>query len=505
MISILKKLKEAIELSRSYESIDINEIIDNSHGRLFLKSRMSNSALVKWQEVIDEGLDWLSVNFKDIDGDSISPNEGTEGDVYIVKIEYPCFNENIYLLTLEGWRYFLHDDEKVNKYNNINLLCIDISFSTHAFNVSPWSSNPENIPNENKEALTPKKVRTYVKVFNENTSAPSTIEPWVLKNTNNIPNDDPAFKIWRSISNAKLIICIPNEISLNSDGKIVVGFYGKPPKNLIFNKDKLKDEVFDNIQEAILWIYFEGNEIEIKHTFLSSEIAREWALNINYCNGINTKLPSALESAKLLYKAHVRSSGKETLKTLGDLRKTLIDDVQKVIQQTRDIANGIWKDVALSIATIVLKYTVDSSKQPNHQLIYSYIFFAVGVYIIASFALSLFINNKFNGISEDNRKIWRRKLYLFLDDADYKLLAKEPIDSALRNYRNVCIASGVIILITSILLFKLAFDGLDTTTTKEFIQTTLSSATEWLRNFNLGVYFNSLCLDFHQALTKLRQ
>ncbi|MFS7178831.1 hypothetical protein AB6846_00235, partial [Serratia proteamaculans] len=135
MISILKKLKEAIELSRSYESIDINEIIDNSHGRLFLKSRMSNSALVKWQEVIDEGLDWLSVNFKDIDGDSISPNEGTEGDVYIVKIEYPCFNENIYLLTLEGWRYFLHDDEKVNKYNNINLLCIDISFSTHAFNV----------------------------------------------------------------------------------------------------------------------------------------------------------------------------------------------------------------------------------------------------------------------------------------------------------------------------------------------------------------------------------
>jgi hypothetical protein len=60
----------------------------------------------------------------------------------------------------------------------------------------------------------------------------------------------------------------------------------------------------------------------------------------------------ALESARLLYKAHIRAGGKDTLKSLGDLRKSLTEDTQKILQQSRDLSSALWKDMALVISTL---------------------------------------------------------------------------------------------------------------------------------------------------------
>lgn len=106
-------------------------------------------------------------------------------------------------------------------------------------------------------------------------------------------------------------------------------FNWKATKKLIYGDPDILLSDYSVLQTVINWIFIEGNEIELKHTFFTSELAREWPEYVSFCEGLPKKLPMAFESAKLLYKAHIRASSRETIKSLSDLRKTLAEDTQK--------------------------------------------------------------------------------------------------------------------------------------------------------------------------------
>ncbi len=105
-----------------------------------------------------------------------------------------------------------------------------------------------------------------------------------------------------------------------------------------------------------------------------------------------TGSPPALESARLLYKAHIRTGGKDTLKSLGDLRKSLAEETQKIQQQSRDLSSALWKDMALVISTLVLRYSLEALKASGPQKVYALAFCALALYIAISYGMSVYIN-----------------------------------------------------------------------------------------------------------------
>lgn len=446
MISILLKLKEAIDSSRTDEHIDINERIENDQGRLFLKTKMSQEALNKWQMVYEENKDWLSFSFTDSDYDEIQPKEGISDHIHIVKISFPTFKKSAYILTTEGWRVFLNDDMLIQRTERAYLLFCGVSFDTVSMEVIPWVDEPkEQLLSDIKKTS---KVHSHVKKFTFDKVLPSSVEPWVL--SGQVVENEVSFNIWMEISIAYLSLVIVNEIYVDANGALSICLSGKPPKTLKFIKSELNKEVFLILQETVSWIYLQGEEVEIKHTFLSNELAREWPPGITYSNGILVRLPLALQSARLLYKAHIRSSSKETIKTLSELRKSLTDDVQKIVNQTKEISTSLWKDVALSLGTVILKHSTDAVKFRSLHNIYSYIFYILAAYLLISFCIPLVTNHRFNKISEVNRKVWRLKLYAFLDDADYNSLAEKPVKKAIETYNLISTIGFVIIFITSL-------------------------------------------------------
>ncbi|WP_413731474.1 hypothetical protein [Sodalis sp. RH20] len=453
MILILERIKQAINFSRESVLFDINETIVDNEGRLFLKSKMTKSALIKWQEVSDCHCDWLKISFSDIDHDEINPNDGIEGHEHTVKLTYPCFKENAYLFTNEGWSILLHDEKKLIRFRRIRLNFIDTSFSTLTFEALPWIDKPSEDSNFFEEKKEHSRVRSYVKNYESHNLAPSCVEPWIL---NSLEIENEAFETWKALSCLLLVKCLPDELFYNEDGIEIAGLSGRPPRKLVIDKNNLDISIYDDLQETIKWIYLQGNEIELKHTFLASELAREWPANIDFYSGLSRKLPLALESASLLYKAHIRSSSKETIKTLADLRKTLSEDVQKIVQQTRDISNNIWKDIAIVMGAVIFKYTINIAKSPDLNNIYSFIFLTLGIYMIMSFSLTIYINKKFTNLLEKNRKAWRGKLYGFLDDNDYQTLANGPIEDAIKAYKRVKLITGILVCLITLVLFSLA-------------------------------------------------
>ncbi|MGY2800350.1 hypothetical protein ACVWV0_004626 [Ewingella americana] len=445
MTSMLAKISEAIDASRADPQIIITETIqiDNT-GKIFVSGVMDGYVLSKWDAVFTSTQEWATIQFIDDYGDNIAPSQARSGERNNVTIIFENDSTSPYIFTPEGWRLFLFNDAQVSRASKVHLAFISEGFKTIAYKVKRWTEKPEINNTQHTEINNSNSARNLVKYFSSSFLPTEKPSAWILES--NIPINNPAFEIWKEISCKEILKCLPNEIFVNENP--MVGLSGKPPKKILFGKSIFTEQDFFMIQSAAKWVYFEGEEVELKHTFLSNELAREWPDGLDFCEGISVRLSPALESARLLYKAHIRSSSKETLKALGDLRKNLADDMQKIVQQSKDLASSLWKDVALVISTLVLKYTLDAAKVPNSSKIYSIVFFSIALYILISHFTTVLINSNFIRIIEENRMSWRKKLYGYLDEGDYNELATTPVKKAYRSYRlvrNIC--TGLIIVL----------------------------------------------------------
>jgi len=418
---------------------------------------MSCAALSAWQSVLDAQCPWLTLECKDESQDPIEPKNGREGEKHRISLRFQSPDAVPHILTPEGWRSFLCNEREIFSAKAVKLAFIKNSFGTKAFNIEPWTNAPTANASQNQKHKNDTGPRRQVRCQSPDLMAPVQIEPWILSGS--APKDCQAITIWQEIAAQMIAKSLPNE--LYKDGEISkINLSGQPPRRLEFGTFPADKIPFKSLQEAAIWVYLEGDDVEVRHTFLSAELARAWNLDVSFCAGLDSRLADALESARLIYKAHLRSSSKDTLKALADLRKTLADEVQKLLQQSKDLLSTVWRDVAIAIGTMAIRLSMDSVKATGVSIGFAAIYFTVAIYIGASYWIAIRTNNKFLKIIETARQSWRTKLYAFLDDDDYKALADKPLTDAVKVYQNTqAITSAVVIVVILILMAGFAYEA----------------------------------------------
>lgn len=443
-MSTSRRVHEAVEASRGVADFTASE----DPGHLRIAGSLSRDALSGWQALVDEQPAWLTVECTDEAQDRVDPREARAGERVRLSIRFNSPQGSAHLFTREGWRSFLYDDTAVSSVTVVRLAFIDTSFATKAFAVEPWLDAPEtSVAQEAKADAGP---RRQVRCQSPNLMAPTRIEPWVLVRP--IVSAEPALMIWSDVATEMIARSLPNELYTDG-GSARVSLSGQPPRRLDFGNIETNKIPFDVAQEAATWVYLEGADVEVRHTFLSAELAREWTPGASFSAGLASRLRAALDSARLVYKAHLRSGSKDTLKALAELRKSLGDEVQKLLQQARDLSSGVWRDVAVAIGVMAVRFAIDNTKAGTTTSGFAWIYLMVAIYISVSYAITITTNCRFLGIIEESRKAWRPKLYAFLDDEDYRTLADKPLSDALAAYRKTQSRTTVVVVLVIFALF----------------------------------------------------
>ncbi len=412
--------------------------------------RLSRDALFRWQSVCDQLPVWLKISCIDESEDSIAPGVARDGERVRLTVNFEPIEGAVHLFTLEGWRSFLLNDDLVTPAAVVRLAFSENPFATKGFIVEPWNGDPKG-----NEFVTQTPVagpRRQVRCHSAEFMAPSRIEPWITVTKPNA--EDVAWREWRRIAMEMIARSLPSELFVEA-GVRRVALSGQPPRRLNFGE---LDEScsFQLLQDAADWVYLEGTDNEVRHTFLTAELTREWPADASFFREISGRVSLALDSARLLYKAHLRSGSKDTLKALADLRKSLADDVQKLIQQARDLSNAIWRDVALAIGVLAIRLAMDPAKTAATSKPFAIIFLVVAIYVGVSFWIAISTNDQFFKKFDDTRSAWRPKLYAFLDNGDYKSLADDPINGAIATYRSTERKIAVVVAVVVIVLLILA-------------------------------------------------
>ncbi|RYF13192.1 MAG: hypothetical protein EOO77_15980 [Oxalobacteraceae bacterium] len=220
-----------------------------------------------------------------------------------------------------------------------------------------------------------------------------------------------------------------------------------PPILRIRADDPALTDAWEQLTACAEWVFLTGSDIEVRHLIFAVELAR--------ANRPDLALPAisaqALEAARATYEAHVQSASRETLKALADLRKTVIDETQKVTQRAQDLTSGLWRDVAVSAAPFVIKVLGDASKTTKPGIAAGF-YFAAAIFIAVSFGLQVRINKTFLDNQRKARAKWFQTLYGYISANERRDIAEEPIEKAVASYNETQFLVGLIYLSLMIVL-----------------------------------------------------
>jgi hypothetical protein len=333
------------------------------------------------------------------------------------------------------------------------LAIVDLNF-THAFRargleVVRWDlTQPVQPPDMLLGPIDPTR---YVRDFVPNREVATDLNPWMMVTAPVAASS--VYQAWEAIAARRLLGGLASRAWLEDD-QVWLQAAATPPIYRIKANDPAIPAARSQLTEAANWVFLSGTDIEARHLLFCGELARASRPR----QDLATTVDQALEAAKAAYEAHVQSSSRETLKALADLRKTVVDETQKVAQRAQDLAATLWRDLAVSAAPFILKVLGDATKAPD-SLISSLFYFAAAGFIGLSFFLQWRINGAFFQSQTSSRQSWMQSLYSYITVREREEIAETPIEQAMKNYRET---RGALLIVYILLIGALVAFGIHT-------------------------------------------
>lgn len=319
------------------------------------------------------------------------------------------------------------------------------TFSTYRCRIQLWTNDPPE-PFAPSEPLPDP--RTYVSDFTGEAEVPTDIRPWLVRGAPEQPG--AVYQVWGRLAARRLMAALSDRVS-RSDGGTTYHFSG-PPSCAVSLTDGEAVAILSRLQEGAAWVFPETRDADTRHLLLAAEWAR------THRKGQVTELgEGALESAKAAYAAYVKSGSKETLKALAELRKAVVDEGQKAAQRAQELAGAMWKDIAIAAAPFILKILPDASKAPSRTLA-AILAFCAAAFLIFSFGIQVFINNRYFKQQREGRAAWKREINVAIRQKEVEELSEEPLRKSLEDYYKVRFAVGVVyaLLVAALLVFAVS-------------------------------------------------
>lgn len=397
----------------------------------------SNLTAVVALEIIDDcsQLGWPFSAFDEA-GTATEPEEiSNDFEPFRISLRKPDAVEGILdILTESGFVEFLDKGHKALLWR---VVLMPTPLVTLGRVIGNWSETQTV-----REITATKSPRDLVRESGNTRRVPEEILPWLL-DEKPLNFNERLHLVWATKAFDALVNSIAEEIGAEDHALVFKG----PPKLRLSTEpigtEELKNlgaDFFAELQSAAHWVYQNKQEAELKHRLLSTEIARSGRQDGNVAPYLKDHLSAALESAKIAYQMSVSDLAKDTLKSLGELRKAITEDTAKATDATKQTVTAVSGAIAVGIGLVAAR--LNSAIDP---VIISAVMLAAVGYI----AMIVYSGWGFICLQRDLRKEWQPKLYRYLPTDDYKKMVTIPAEKTERVFK----ISAIIGLASVTLLF----------------------------------------------------
>jgi hypothetical protein len=409
----------------------INKIVENNYGKCILKGQVSG----KFE------LGKLDLHL-------------LKDDILTLVIQ-KCSVRKLYrFFELEGLKKALNEPEFTSTAKKVWILEDFTSFSSITTKFCQWGSNYKVSESDWKGLIDPREIVRDLTVGSA-TCVPYDIRPWLLRPGQKI-EDSKVFNTWKIAAAKKIALALPSEVNC-FEKCTQITFKGEQGQTKKIEMINIKDEeylnLFKTLHECAEWIFRNTYEAETKHDLLVYQLVFGWDSEKKWPD--KSLIERSFTSAYEAFRLHLQKASKELLKYFSEIKKSLHEEVNKVCDNTRNIITNLWRDFAIAAAVLILKFVTGKSEISPYGI--RIIYTATSSFLLISLTITIAINARFNKIIKNNRTIWYKKLYPFLDKESLNELVIKPISKSLVTYRWVVGIIFVIYLAISIYLLNLAY------------------------------------------------
>lgn len=374
----------------------------------------------------------------DAEGTNYADDEVVESfGPFTLAIRKPS-NTGLHLLTNTGFDSYLRGEREETVWHIARLRNPIITLGRIYL---PWGKEQAFV-----QAPVMKNPRSIVKESSANRTVVSDIRPWLLRS-------DPASltcsssMIWTKACISVCLKCLPDEVDAVAEE---LRFKGPPKRIVNFYKGSLDDEIdfrsFEHLQLAISWMFELENQAELRSLYFKAELARSGLPTKTDSTALLMAVDSALEGAKISYAMSVSELGKDTVKALADLKKTITEDTAKLTEATRQTIAAVAAALAVGIGLLAAR----ASAKASIDLIGS-IMIIVAVYI----ALIIMTGWNLIRLQRQLREDWHPKIYRFLTEAEYHSMVEKPASTAEFSFIIGSLVGGAIVALLTIYIIFL--------------------------------------------------
>lgn len=444
--------------------------IDERVGSLVFQAEISNQDLLGRWLTLKEGcppfLQAVTINSADTDAEVTAGYSPIENEIIRVTLLKTTNDDQICI-------FFGENLSKLTTSLDVSSVRIaDLpdngTFTTERTRFCKWVENPASEHNCSEPLSDP---RNYSRDFTGQAYLPKDIRPWLIRTK---PEEESStFIAWQKLAARKLMAVIANQITID-DGRLMYSFNG-PPIRKFHIQDEHLIPLIDRLSESAQWIFLDAKDSEVRHLFVSNE----WGRSLN----IDDLGVEATESAKRTYEAYAKTSGKETLKALTELRKSVLEESQKIAERAHNLARALWKDLAIASSPFVLKVFSQADKTQN-DLVAAIFSFIAATFLLFAFVSQIVLNLRFFNSQKSARKTWNRPLLEVLSNEELRKFSEEPIEDGIKDYKFMAWVVGFIY--TALIVVLIWFGSVNFTEYQANNNTAQSTTTNQAENTNVG-------------------
>lgn len=373
-----------------------------------------------------------------VDGDRPTP-EGL--GPYRLHVRKPPSEQGVLrLLTLSGLRDALRNDDQSPVWSVAGFTG---RIATGLRIIQGWDE--AELPKQEPPTKSP---RRLVREYTQARTVPVDLRLWLSEELDEHTFEQPAARLWVQAAMAALTACLPNEIDPDEG---TLKFRGPPRLELCpfrAAEEGIERGLFNGLLRALRWIFENGREAELKHTLLAGELARSGPSNEDVVEFLRTHLEHSLESAEIAYQMTLSETGRDTIKILGELRKTVSDETAKLADMSRQLTGAVSAAVATGIGLIAARVAANA---PTLLIIA-----VVGV-VLVYIAMIIASGIRYMLLQRSLRGEWQHRLYRFLPASEYATLVTLPTKKAEDSFRTTAYLGAIAVLILSVACAWFAF------------------------------------------------
>lgn len=348
----------------------------------------------------------------------------------------PANDGALYLLSTSGFNQWLACGHPATHWR---LATLGENLSTQARIYTDWNASAPFTPSPATRSP-----RALVRETAASRQVCNDIRPWLLADTATVNFADPLHLLWVTKAFGYLSQSLANEVV--DAGELL--FFGPPPLCLPPAPGTTDELVFQQLQDAVYWVYELNREAELRHRLLATEIARMGRGDVDVESHFRAYLRSALEGAKASYQVYLGETTTDILNALNDLRRHATEETAKAMDSTQKASGSMA--VTLGIGITIYATHVGAAVPP---WIVTLVIIGTWVYT----ALVVWSNWRFIRLERHQQQVWHPRLYRFLPQSEYEAMIQRPSRRSARIYARTSLLGLIAVAVIGVVIIAASF------------------------------------------------